>query len=188
MNYISLGQSIEQMQNGKIGVIPTDTVYGVVARASDTIAVKKLYSLKNRHKKPGTLIAADIQQLIDLGIKPRYLRAVSQYWPGAVTVVLPTDNLTLRYLDQGVGTLAVRVVDNKQIADLLKMTGPLITSSANIPGEPVANNIMQALDYFNNGVDFYVDGGDLSDRQASTIIRILDDVVDVLRQGAVTIK
>jgi len=62
----------------------------------------------------------------------------------------------------------------------------LVTSSANQPGEPGAVNVRQAWDYFNDQVDFYVDGGDLSDRAPSTIVRIATDGdFEVLRDGAV---
>lgn len=172
---------------GAIGVIPTDTVYGVVARAHDPQAVTRLYKLKEREGKPGTLIAASLQQLEELGLKHRYLKAVEQYWPGAVSVVIPCGP-ELTYLHQGKFSLAVRIPDNSEIRALLEQTGPLLTSSANHPGEPTSVTVQQARDYFADGVDFYVDGGDLSNRPPSTVIRIVDDAIEVLRQGAGTIE
>lgn len=175
------------LRPGAIGVIPTDTVYGVAARASDKAAVSRLYELKKRDDKPGTLIAADIGQLEELGLKHRYLKAVEQFWPGAVSVVIPASDPTLKYLHRGRASLAVRVPADKTLRAMLKKTGPLVTSSANQPGEPPANTIKEAKAYFGAGVDFYTDGGDLSGHQPSTIIRILDDAIEVLRSGAVKI-
>jgi L-threonylcarbamoyladenylate synthase len=174
-------------QPGTIGVIPTDTVYGVACRASDQAAVVRLYELKKRENKPGTLIAASIKQLEELGLKHRYLKAVEQFWPGAVSVVIPASDPALSYLHQGKFSLAVRIPDDKNLQNLLKKTGPLLTSSANQPGQEPAFNIAQAKEYFGDKVDFYEDGGDLSGRQPSTLIRILDDAIEVLRQGAVKI-
>jgi len=171
---------------GSIGVIPTDTVYGVVASAADEAAVRRLYALKHREHKPGTIIAASIDQLVALGLKARYLKAVEQFWPGAVSVVIPCADLT--YLHDGAGSLAVRIPGDKTIRDLLEQTGPLLTSSANDPGEPTATTVDAARNYFGDKVDFYIDGGNLSDRQPSTIIRIVDDAIEVLRQGAVNVK
>lgn len=176
-----------QFQPGQIGVIPTDTVYGVVARASDYQAVKKLYQLKGRENKPGTLIAANINQLVELGIKYRYLKAVEQFWPGAVSVIIPAADPALSYLHQGKMSLAVRLPDDKKLQNLLKGTGPLLTSSANPPGQTTATTIAQAKKYFGDKIDFYIDGGDLSKRQPSTVIRIIDDAIEVLRPGAVQI-
>ena len=170
-----------------IGVVPTDTVYGVVARAADEAAVGRLYKLKSREAKPGTLIAVSIEQLEELGLKHRYLKAVEQFWPGAVSVIIPCSDPKLKYLHQGKMSLAVRIPDDKKLLELLKQTGPLVTSSANLPGEPPAVNISQAKSYFGGEVDFYEDGGDLSGRQPSTVIRIIDDAIEVIRQGAVKI-
>jgi L-threonylcarbamoyladenylate synthase len=175
------------MKPGVIGVIPTDTVYGVAARAQDQEAVSKLYQLKNREAKPGTLVAASIDQLEELGLKHRYLKAVEQFWPGAVSVVIPLSDPKLQYLHQGKMSLAVRIPKDEDLMQILKVTGPLLTSSANQPGESPAVNISQARDYFGDRVDFYIDGGDLSGREPSTVIRIVDDAIEVLRPGAVKI-
>ena len=172
-------------QAGAVGVIPTDPVYGLAARAADQAAAARLYRLKARDNKPGTLIAADILQLETLGLKHRYLKAVEQFWPGAVSVVIPAADPRLAYLHQGKMSLAVRLPADPELQKLLKQVGPLLTSSANLPGQPTATTVEQAKDYFGDQVDFYIDGGDLSDRQPSTVIRIIDDAIEVLRQGAV---
>jgi L-threonylcarbamoyladenylate synthase len=82
-------------------------------------------------------------------------------------------------------SLAIRLPADKDLQELLKRTGPLLTSSANLPGESPATNIAEARQYFGDKVDFYIDGGDLSNRQPSTIIRIIDDAIEVVRPGAV---
>jgi L-threonylcarbamoyladenylate synthase len=173
------------LSSGVIGVIPTDTVYGVVARAADESAVTRLYRLKHREHKPGTIIAASIDQLVELGIKRRYLKAVEQFWPGAVSVEIPHG---IAYLSQGTGRQAFRIPDEPALLELLQVTGPLQTSSANQPGEPPATTVAEAKAYFGEGVDFYVDGGDLSNRAPSTIIKIVDDAIEIIREGAVKIQ
>jgi L-threonylcarbamoyladenylate synthase len=172
---------------GAVGVLPTDTVYGLVARAADPVAVKRLYDLKLREGKPGTIIAASIEQLEALGLKRRYLKAVEQFWPGAVSVIIPCGP-ELEYLHEGKNSLAVRIPDDGNLRKLLARTGALLTSSANHPGKPVAMTVEEARKYFDDKVDFYEDGGDLSDRQPSTIIRIVDDAIEIVREGAVKIK
>ncbi len=179
--------SDQLQQAGAVGVIPTDTVYGLIARAADQTAVDRLYKLKNRAHKPGTIIAASLEQLEGLGLKRRYLKAVEQFWPGAVSVIIPAADPALAYLHQGQQALAVRIPNHPELVALLKNTGPLLTSSANHPGSPTAVTVQEAKDYFGDRVDFYVDGGDLSDHQPSTIIRIVDDAIEVLRPGAVQI-
>jgi L-threonylcarbamoyladenylate synthase len=178
----------EKLQTaGAVGVIPTDTVYGLVARAADPAAVERLYEVKQRDTKPGTLIAASIEQLEGLGLKRRYLTAVEQFWPDAVSVIIPAADPALAYLHRGKMSLAVRIPKDQELQKLLAQTGPLVTSSANDPGEPTAATIDAAKKYFGDRIDFYIDGGDLSNRQPSTVIRIVDDAIEVLRAGAVKV-
>lgn len=184
--YKILTQAAPGLKTGKIGIIPTDTLYGLAACADNERAVKRLYTLKKREAKPGTLIAASVEQLVNLGLKKRYLTAVEQYWPGAISVVIPTGP-TLDYLHQGKYSLAVRLPDDLRLQKLLRLTGPLVTSSANTPGENPATTITQAQSYFGDSVDFYVDGGNRNGLP-STLIRIVDDAVEVLREGSVKIN
>lgn len=177
---------IDLLKNGAVGVAPSDTVYGLMANAHSTVAVARLYGLKQRDQNPGTIIAASIAQLEALGLKARYLHAVEQYWPNPLSVIIPCSD-ELAYLHLGKSSLAVRIPADKTLRVFLEQTGPLLTTSANQSGEPVAENIAEARAYFGDQVDFYVDSGDLGVRPASTIIRVVDDAIEVLRQGAINI-
>lgn len=184
-----MAETAEQLlQPGAVGVIPTDTVYGLVARAADQAAASRLYALKGRIAKPGTVIAANTHQLEKLGLKHRYVKAVEQFWPGAVSIVVACNNPTLAYLHLGKNSLAVRVPNDSKLLELLSRTGPLLTTSANPSGQKPAATVDRAKTYFGDKVDFYVNGGNLSSRQPSTVIRIIDDAVEVLRPGAVKIR
>lgn len=164
-----------------------DTIYGIMARAADPVAVKRFYALKQREHKPGTVIAANVQQLIDLGVPANNLQKVAHWWPNSLSVEMPLGE-NLNYLHQETGRQAFRVVADERLQKLLAITGPLVTSSANQPGEPASMTVEQAYAYFEDSVDFYVDGGDLSGRAPSTIIKITDDGgIEIIRQGAVDI-
>jgi L-threonylcarbamoyladenylate synthase len=185
---VNLSSAYNYFQNaGTIGIIPTDTVYGLAARASDQEAVKRLYALKDRESKPGTVIASSIEQLVDLGLKRRYLKAVEDYWPAPLSVIIPCGP-ELSYLHLGKSGLAVRLPNNQELISLLEKVGPLLTSSANLPGETPASTIEVAQQYFKDKVDFYVDGGNLGSHEPSTIVRIVDDAIEVIRPGAFKIE
>lgn len=178
-------QATAILNEGGIGVLPTDTVYGVVAKATNQRAVERLYALKQRERKPGTIVARSVRQLINLGISEKYLKFGEKYWPGSLSVILPLEG-EYAYIHQGVGTVAVRVVSDERLRSMLQQTGPLVTSSANHPGKPEASSVQKGVDYFGDKVDFYVDGGDLSGRKPSTIIRITNDGnSEIIRDGAV---
>ncbi|MES2971690.1 MAG: L-threonylcarbamoyladenylate synthase [Patescibacteria group bacterium] len=187
LNTLSKIQLIDLLQAGLVGVIPTDTVYGVVCLASNKNTVARLYKLKSRDQKPGTVIAASVDQLIELGLKARYIKAVQQFWPNSISIIIPTGT-ELEYLHQSKNSLACRVVKGpKELLNVLSITGPLLTTSANPPGKSPAGSLQEAQNYFGDSVDFYVDGGDLSSQKPSTLIRIIDDAVEVLRDGAVKV-
>lgn len=170
---------------GAVVVIPTDTVYGLAARAVDPQAVARLYQLKQRQGKPGTLLAADIDSLVTLGLTRRYLVPLSRFWPGAISVIVPLSGYKLDYLSEGLASVALRIPDNDFVLGLTKLSGPLMTSSANLTGRPVAATIAEAKEYFADEVDAYYDGGDLGSRMPSTVVRVVDDAIEIVRQGSV---
>ncbi|HSX45084.1 MAG TPA: L-threonylcarbamoyladenylate synthase [Candidatus Saccharimonadales bacterium] len=182
---MSLDGAVKLIKDGQVGILPTDTVYGLVCSAANMESAAKLYNLKKRQQKPGTIVAANIDQLVNLGFKARYLKAVQHFWPGPISIVIPC--VDLAYLHLGEGGVAVRIPSDKEFSKFLQKTGALLTTSANLPDQPTADNIKQAQRYFGKNVDFYIDGGDLSNREPSTVIRIVDDAVEILRQGAVKI-
>jgi L-threonylcarbamoyladenylate synthase len=174
------------LKQGAVGVAPTDTIYGLVADANNPEASGRLYQLKHRERKPGTVIAATASQLIDLGVAPELINSVAHMWPNPLSVELPVGG-NLEHIHQGTGHGAFRVVANDAVRELLEQTGPLLTSSANHPGMPAAMNIPAAQEYFGDEVDFYVDAGDLGDRPPSTVIRLENGQLVIIRQGAVKI-
>ena len=178
---------IQLINKGAIGVIPTDTVYGLVAQATNKIAVEKLYQTKRRELPPGTMIGTSVDSFVTLGFDRTHLNRAAHYWPASLSVVLDA-SFVPNYLKQGRDTLPVRIPASTPLVALLSQTGPLMTTSANAPKQPTSTSIKMAVDYFGNEVDFYVDGGDLSDRPPSTIIGFdSTSKVVVYRQGAVQV-
>ena len=174
------------LQGGAVGIIPTDTVYGLVCAAANQSSVERLFRIKHREHNPGTVLAAHAEQLVDLGLTRRYLQAVERFWPNSISIIIPcADNLD--YLHMGMQSLAVRIPADSNLRSFLEKTSVLMTTSANRPGEPVAETVEEAEAYFGESVDFYVDGGALRGRPPSTIIRIIDDAIEIIREGAVKI-
>ena len=177
------------LREGAVGVIPTDTVYGLAASVSVPSAVARMYRLKHRERKPGTTIAASAEQLALLGVPPEMLAQASSLWPNPLSILLPVAE-QFSYLHQGLGDCAFRVpAAPAELHQLLLQTGPLSTSSANQPTQPPATNLAEAQKYFGEHVDFYVDAGSLGTRPPSTIIRINHNgKIELIRAGAVTIE
>ena len=179
---------IKLIKSGAIGVIPTDTVYGLVAATSQPSAVERLYGVKPRKLAPGTVVGATIDDFVQLGFLRGQLDQVANYWPSPLSVVLNAEGVDAK-IDQLRTELPVRIPNYPMLIDLLTQTGPLMTTSANTPDMPTSTSIKMAYDYFGDSIDYYVDGGDLSGRPPSTIIGFdSEGKIVVYRQGAVEIK
>jgi len=176
---------VEKIKNSKIGVIPTDTIYGVAASAFSKKAVARAYRiLKRNSKKPFIVLIGSIEDLalFDIKLDNTTRNIFKRLWPGKISVILPVPSKKFEYLHRGTKTLAFRVPKKKNLANLLKKTGPLISTSANPEGFKPATTIAEAKKYFEDGIDFYVNGGRIKSLP-STLVEIKNGNVNVLRNG-----
>jgi len=182
-------QIIEFLKNDGVGVLPTDTLYGLVGSAFSQKAVERIYELKNRNEKKSLIILiSSIDDLKKFGVEITEKAKIfmEKFWPGKVSIVLSFNNKQLCYLDRMGGTLAFRLPDKKDLIELLEKTGPLVAPSANPEGKEPAKNLEEAMKYFDGQVDFFVDGGEINSAP-STLVKIVGDKFDILREGAVKI-
>ena len=171
-----------------MGVIPTDTIYGLVGRAEIADTVEKIYRIRKRDThKPCIILIASYEDLkkfnIELSSELQSLLETRRLWPGKVSIVFPSTNSRFEYLTRGTNSIAFRMPDIPELRELLAQTGPLIAPSANREGDPPAATVDVARQYFKDSVDFYVDGGELHSAP-STLIQIAGDKIVVLRKGA----
>ncbi|MES2876650.1 MAG: L-threonylcarbamoyladenylate synthase [Patescibacteria group bacterium] len=159
---------------GGIGVLRTDTLYGVVARADDEAAVRRVYELKGRddNKSPIVLIGSLNQMYDDLSATHRLYLATA--WPGPVSVIIPSVN-SPTWIRRGNDSVAYRMPATDELCALVNATGPLIAPSANPQGMQPALNADEARYYFGSKVDFYVNSGTVDNPAASQLVRIDDD-------------
>ena len=155
-------QSILKIKKDGIGILPTDTLYGVVGSAFSKKAVSRIYDVKGRNEgKPLIILIPSTTEIEKFAIKlskaqTEYLNSI---WPGPVSVILPCAQKKFHYLHRGTKSLAFRMPRSKKLRDLLAKTGPLVAPSANPQGEKPAHTIAEAKKYFGEHVDFYVPGG-----------------------------
>lgn len=172
------------LRKGAVGVLPTDTLYGLVASARIPDAVEKVYAFRKRNsKKPFIILIHSPEDVCLLGarIGVSERRVLKKVWPGRVSVILPCLGKRFRYLHRGANTLAFRVPSSKFLRNFLLKSGPLVAPSANPEGKKPAYSIREAERYFGNRVDFYCDKGKLSGKP-STLIAISGGAVRVLRK------
>jgi L-threonylcarbamoyladenylate synthase len=159
--------SVEQLSEiaailaaGRVVLLPTDTIYGLHALASDENAVARVAALKERgDTKPFIVLAASTAQLPALGVtaSKEVLNALDAIWPAPLTAVLPLREAIAA--SRGASTLAVRVPALGWLRGLLQLTGPLVSTSANRSGEPPIASPDLLAHELQKAVDGIVDGG-----------------------------
>ena len=165
---------VEALKSGDIGVLRTDTIYGIVASAGNQHAVERIYHIKQRDSaKQLIVLVSSVDQLFDQ-LTVGQQKICNKYWPGKTSIILPTPSAP-DWLTRGGGTLAYRLPADQRLRDLIAQTGPLVAPSANPESLPPASTIEEAYKYFGNAVDFYVDGGDVTENIASTLLSIDED-------------
>lgn len=182
-------EAAKTLKGGGVGVVPTDTLYGMSASVFYRDGIERIYRLRKRNrKKPLIVLIASFTDLKRFGIrlKPEIHKLLTDLWPGKVSAVLPCLNKRFDYLHRGTGTLAFRLPKYPKLRAFLKKTGPIVSTSVNPEGLPPAKTIAQAVKYFGDKVDFYIDAGHL-DSPSSTVVSLLKWKPEVLRQGAARI-
>ena len=178
--------AVKLLKANKVGVIPTDTLYGLVGSAMKPEVVELIYKIKGRfYLKPFIVLIGAELELLKFGIilSNQVEELVRQLWPGPVTIVLPSPLVNFRYLDRGKHTIAFRLPANEKLRKFLLATGPLVAPSANPAGKLPASNFKEAHEYFGDQVDFYLRGMELTG-SPSTIVTINNGQLKILRQGA----
>lgn len=180
---------VKILKSGGVGVMPTDTIYGLVGNALLPQTVERIYQLRERDQdKPMIILISSIKNLslFKIKINRRLKLILENLWPGKVSIILPCPEERFSYLHRGGKTLAFRYPAKPSLVKILKRTGPLVAPSANPQGQPPAANLAAARKYFGDQVDFYLAGRVSS--LPSTLVAWENDQLVVKREGAVKIK
>jgi len=149
------------LKEGALGVIPTDTIYGICGSALKKEVVEKIYRLRKRNfKKPMIILISSINDLqyFRIRLNPFQKRILKQLWPGSVSVILKCPLEKFSYLHRGIKTLALRMPHDQELLKILRISGPLVAPSANFEGEKPAATIKEAKRYFQAKVFIMIKG------------------------------
>ena len=191
-------RAVQAITEGKLVAFPTETVYGLAARALDGPAVERLVQVKDRAEgNPLTLAIRGTEEARDYvpDMSPLAERFARRSWPGPITLVLNNshpDSLvsrlppSVRQLVSPADTIGLRVPGHQVILDTLNMiVGPLVLTSANRSGQPDAKTAGEVIDSLGDDVHLILDDGPCRFGQASSVVRIDGDNYEILRAGVV---
>ncbi len=179
---------VKSIKQEKVIVCPTDTVYGLIADATNKKAVEKLLKIKKRNgQKPIPIFVKDLKTAKKLSrIDKEQEKFLKKVWPGKVTVVLTRKDKLPKILFGKKTTIGLRIPKYKLVQDLLKkINRPLTGTSANIPGKSATTKIKKIIKQFKNQKfqpDLILDAGDLKPSKPSTVIDLTEPEQKILRK------
>ncbi|HIO21060.1 MAG TPA: threonylcarbamoyl-AMP synthase [Nitrospirales bacterium] len=186
-----IGEAADILRNGGVVAFPTETVYGIGARAYDEQAIRRIFAIKARpHNNPLIVHVASIEQVDSLvaDIAESAKNLMATFWPGALTIVLPGSARVPQVITGGLTTVAVRMPDHPVASTLIRLLGePIAAPSANRSGRPSPTHVEHVHRDVGNDVDMVLDGGTCRIGLESTVIDMSLDIPCILRSGAITI-
>lgn len=184
-------QAVEILKKGGIVIYPTDTAFGIGCRIDDEQAVRKLFEIRHRPLTQTPPILFDSINLVKEYVTDMPERAeelMKKYWPGAVTIILPTDASRVNDLIRGKTGIGCRIPNHEIPLTLIRELGvPIIGTSANFSGEPTPYQLSDLNPQLVELVDMVIEGSTSVQRE-STVIDCTQKDFKILREGAIRIK
>ena len=186
---VGLSQAANTLRSGRLVVLPTDTVYGIAADPFNPDAVNALLAAKHRGPDMPVPVLVGSWDTID-GLVPSVSAEartlIRAFWPGGLSIVVPQAPSLTWNLGHTAGTVMLRMPLHPVAIELLRETGPLAVSSANVSGQPPAQNAADAKAQLGEAVAVYLESGGADIGTASTIVDLTHGTPRIVREGAIT--
>ncbi|MGM9877714.1 MAG: L-threonylcarbamoyladenylate synthase [Bacilli bacterium] len=181
---------IKEIEKGNLVIMPTDTVYGIMADATNEDAIKKVFIAKKRENKPLILLVSNIEMLKKYVIEINDLQKelIEKYWPNTLTIIFDKNDNLSDTLTCGNKTIAIRMPNNKLLLEIMnKINKPLISTSANISSKKVITKVDLIEEELKSHISYILDDGEKTDI-SSTIVKIENNKLLFLREGILADK
>jgi L-threonylcarbamoyladenylate synthase len=185
--------AVELLRKGDLVALPTETVYGLAAKALNPIAVAKIFEAKERPRFDPLIVHLPnrewLRRIAELATGDRQLisKLADKFWPGPFTMVLPKREVVPDIVTAGMDTVAVRLSAHPVFAEIVgELDEPLAAPSANRFGRVSPTTAQHVLDELDGRVPLVVDAGPTEHGIESTIVVIRDGRIAVLRRGPIT--
>jgi tRNA threonylcarbamoyl adenosine modification protein (Sua5/YciO/YrdC/YwlC family) len=182
-----VAKAVEAVRDGKVVVIPTDTVYGVGADAFSQDAVAAVLAAKGRGREmPPPVLVPNVRTVDGLATEvPPWARdLIREFWPGPLTLIFKAQSSLMWDLGETNGTVALRMPQDDVALEVLAEVGPMAVTSANRTGQPPATTVTDAAAQLGAAVEVYLDAGRRADNVPSTIVDCTGEEPSILREGA----
>lgn len=181
--------ALDVLKNGGVLAFPTDTVYGLATLPFEEMMVERLYVVKGRNSTKAIAILigdlADLKQIVH-DMPPLASRLAGHFWPGPLTLVLPSLDSLPKNLSPKT-TIGVRMPDHPVALTLLRQAGPLAVTSANMSGQGNTKTAQEVLEQLGGRIHLILDGGVTPGGVPSTVVDCTGSEPVILREGPITL-
>lgn len=184
-----LKEAAECIKSGKLVLFPTETVYGIGADGLNSEAVKNIFIAKGRAQDNPLIMHVSSIEMIDMiakDITPLERKLIDVFFPGPLTIILKKRDIVPSVVSANLDTVGVRMPSNKIAHDLIELSNtPIAAPSANVSGKPSGTKVSDIFSELDGKVDYMIDGGEASIGLESTVIRVIDNEIHILRPGKI---
>jgi len=186
-NVLTASQAVK---TGGLVVYPTDTVYGLGCDPFNVDAVKRVFRVKGKRKKPLPILASDIEHVEKIVYLSKNARKITdRFWPGPLMIVVPKKPTLPNIVTCNLGSVGVRVPKHDLAIQFISLSnGLLVGTSANKTGKKPALTASEAAEQLGKEVDVILDIGPTSLGVPSTVINLTSEKPKILRKGPVSSK
>ena len=186
---MNIEKIVKVINDGGLVISPTDTIYGIMADALNDEAIRRVFEVKQRPYNKPLLLLMDSFEMVEsytekLSEKEKEL--MNGFWPGLVTIILKKNDKVSDLITSNMDTVGIRIPNNKDLLEVIRrLKRPVISTSANITGtEVITSTKLLEKDLIDN-IDYIEDGGEVNNI-SSSIVRVDDDKIVVLREGIIS--
>ena len=187
---VAVLEGAKLIKSGEIVGMPTETVYGLGADATNPDAIKKVFLAKGRPQDNPLIVHISSMEMMKFVVReiPEFAKNLAdKFWPGPLTIVLPKSDNIPDCVSAGLSTVGVRMPNHKAALALIEKSGtPIAAPSANTSGKPSPTTANHVLDDMDGKIPLILDGGMCCHGVESTVISVKDNTVTILRPGFIT--
>lgn len=192
INEEGIKEAAEEIKKGNLVLFPTETVYGIGANALDAEAVKKIFIAKGRAQDNPLIVHVSSIEMVEKIVKeitPLEKKLMEKFWSGPLTIIFKrkSEKIIPNVVTANLDTVGIRMPSNKIAKKLIQEAGvPIAAPSANISGKPSGTKVDDIIEELDGKVQYILDGGFTDIGLESTVIKIDNEVIDILRPGKIT--
>lgn len=183
-------EAAEEIKKGKLVLFPTETVYGIGANALDANAVKEIFTAKGRAQDNPLIVHVSSIEMLNSIVKEigdLERKLIETFWPGPLTIIFKRNEILPNVVTANLDTVAVRMPSNVIAKKLIEYSGlPIAAPSANVSGRPSGTKIEDIIEELDGKVSYILDGGLVDIGLESTVIKVEENNINILRPGKIT--